>query len=367
MNSRRRGAGCQWATVWFVIAAGHHASAATIRVPADFTTIQSAINSAASGDTVLVSRGTYYESIDFDGKSIALISELGARRTTIDAEHLGTVIRMESGEGSGTLVQGFTIRGGSASFGAGVYLLGTAPTFRHNVFIENWQGAGGFGAGIAGFGASPLIEGNEFSGNTCDSQHLSGVLSFVNGSSPIIVNNVIHDNACRAINMTLPVGNAPLVFNNTIVRNRVGIHVDNRVPVAAHTYRNNIIVGNQVGLEVAFPVGDFDATWTHNIVSSNSQQFTGVPDLNGTDGNLDQDPMFANPIFDNFRLASGSPAIDAGSAAGLPMPSTDFDGGRRVSDGDGDSSALPDIGAFEAPGLDGIFFDEFESRPPYAR
>ena len=42
-------------------------SAIIINVPADHTTIQAAINASATGDTVLVQPGTYFEDIDFGG------------------------------------------------------------------------------------------------------------------------------------------------------------------------------------------------------------------------------------------------------------------------------------------------------------
>jgi hypothetical protein len=44
----------------------------TIRVPADQPTIQSGINAAQNGDTVLVAPGTYNENLDFKGKSITV-------------------------------------------------------------------------------------------------------------------------------------------------------------------------------------------------------------------------------------------------------------------------------------------------------
>ena len=51
----------------------------TIRVPADFPTIQAAINAANifTNDTVLVSPGVYNESVNFNGKSVLLISANG--------------------------------------------------------------------------------------------------------------------------------------------------------------------------------------------------------------------------------------------------------------------------------------------------
>jgi hypothetical protein len=48
------------------------------RVPAEYRTIQEAIDSAEPGDTVLVAPGRYVENIRFGGKGIVVASELDA-------------------------------------------------------------------------------------------------------------------------------------------------------------------------------------------------------------------------------------------------------------------------------------------------
>ncbi len=322
------------------------ASARVIRVPAEQSTIQSAIGVAGIGDTVLVSPGTYAENVNFMGKAIRLASTDGADSTTIrNGGAYGTaVVRI----GPNGTISGFTITGGYASFGSGMEVHGTGSVITRNVFAGNAQGSGGFGAAIGGNSASALIDRNVFRNNSCDSQFLSGVVAFVNGSSPLITNNVFVDNPCRAIDMTLPSGSFPQVINNTIVGNPVGIHVDTRIPTSQQIYRNNILYGNAVGLETVFGTVNNAPTWDHNLVFGNGRNYDGTSgDLTGTAGNLSADPRFVNSATRDFHLLPASPAIDAGSPTGAP--GFDFDGLPRPRDGNGDGTAAFDMGAFEAP------------------
>ena len=64
------------------------------------------------------------------------------------------------------------------------------------------------------------------------------------------------------------------------------------------------------------------------------------------EGNIDADPQFAFAA--DFHLVPGSPCIDAGvndPSGGLPAE--DLDGNERLLDGDGNTSAVVDMGAFE--------------------
>ena len=68
-------------------------------------------------------------------------------------------------------------------------------------------------------------------------------------------------------------------------------------------------------------------------------------------GGFGAGPGSSYRVYD-YRLASDSPAIDAGdtgAVSGLTIPTVDFDGTPRPSDGNADATAVPDIGAFEAP------------------
>lgn len=320
----------------------------TIRVPADSATIQAGINSASlfGVDTVLVSPGTYFENINFNGKAVNVMSANGPQVTIIDGNNTGAVLTFSNGEGKNSVIRGFTIQHGSASFGAGITLQGTSPTIISNIFQNNSQGGGGFGAAIGGNGASPIVLQNIFRNNTADSQYLSGVVSFVNGSSPLIANNIFQKNSCRAINMTLPTGNTPIVINNTIVSNSVGIRVDARVDTTAHFYLNNLLAGNSVGLEVDFGSPANYPRWAYNLVFG-GQNYSGIPDQTGTNGNISADPLFTCLLNDDYHLLAGSPAIDAGTNGAPQLPGADIEGTPRVLAGITNGTAVVDIGAYE--------------------
>jgi serine protease len=80
------------------------------RVPADYLTIQQAINASVNGDTVSVAPGTYVENIDFVGKGITVTSEAGPQTTIIDGNQANSVVTFHSGEGPASVISGFTLR-----------------------------------------------------------------------------------------------------------------------------------------------------------------------------------------------------------------------------------------------------------------
>lgn len=301
-----------------------------------FNTIQEGIDAAVSADVVGVATGTYFENVILT-EGIQLI---GAERTStiIDGGGSGTVVIAENA----SLLMGFTIQHGSASFGAGIVTSGS-PTISDNIIRNNTQGGGGAGAAIHGNCSSPTITSNLITENTADTQFLSGAVAFINCSSPYIANNVIWNNTGRgAINLTLPTGNAPMVLNNTIFSNSgAGIKIDSRVNQSAVIIANNILSGNTTGIQIDFGTVEDLPTLVYNDVFGNSVNYSGMPDITGVNGNVSVDPLFS----DEFHLDGNSPLIDAGSPT--IYPNSDFDGESRPIDSNGDGTAVSEIGADE--------------------
>lgn len=126
--------------------------AATLRVPADYPTIQAAIGASSDNDSIVVAPGTYVETLDFLGKAVTVRSSDGADVTTIDAASMSSVVVFHSDEGPDSVLEGFTLTGGVGTahgltrYGGAVQCEGTSPTIRGNVLRDN---SADFGGGVS--------------------------------------------------------------------------------------------------------------------------------------------------------------------------------------------------------------------------
>ncbi len=91
---------------------------------ADYTAIQAAIDAAVSGDVIGVAPCVYHERLDYLGKSLEIYGTDGSATTIVDADLLGPVLSVVSGESDGTSLSGFTLQDGvSADAGAGITVI----------------------------------------------------------------------------------------------------------------------------------------------------------------------------------------------------------------------------------------------------
>lgn len=153
--------------------------AATIVVPSDQPTIQSGIDFANDGDTVLVRDGTYKGdgnvNIDFKGKLITVKSLNGAKNTIIHCawkENTRGFI-FQNLETNEAVLEGFTIKSGKHNLGGGIYCHTASPTIKDCIIV--WNSAktksliNGLGGGIYVRNSNLRIIGCTISNNWSDS------------------------------------------------------------------------------------------------------------------------------------------------------------------------------------------------------
>ena len=334
-------------------------SAATIRVPADQSTIQAGINATSSGDIVLVSPGIYRERIDFLGKAIELRSKKGPNCTIIDGSDAGSVVTFNSGESLDSILNGFTIQNGEAEDGGGIHCFEASPTIRNCTIRDNR--AQDWGGGILCYSnASPTIRNcllddnvaNMGGGICCRNAHSPTITHCVISNNhstndgggiqlwnswPMIENSLFHGNSAdydgggihgwdggsaTVLNCTL--------FENRAVRKGGGIFGGSGGSFAHSTYSmmNCILWHNDAseGPEIAL----FYHGSTLDIRFSDVRGGEALVFVDPTcvlhwgTGNIDADPRFIEE--GNFHLTSVSPCIDAGMDTGL---FTDLDGDPR--------------------------------------
>lgn len=144
---------------------------APIHVPADYQTIQEAINAAADGDTIIVSPAEYREKINFNGKNITLQSTDPTSETVVAATIIngfgggcGYTVTFAGTEGTTCVLSGLTITGGYGfqdQRGGGIMGYGCKATIQHNIIKGN---TGVTGGGIVG--CNGLIQHNTIMNNS---------------------------------------------------------------------------------------------------------------------------------------------------------------------------------------------------------
>lgn len=130
-----------------------------------YTVIQTAIISSASGDSIIVYPGTYYENINYSGKNITIASlELTTGNpayrdsTIIDGNNNGSCVRVETNENNAA-IYGFIIQHGSGTpymlwganipKGGGIRLRNALNFTVQNCLIKDNKASGGGGINAA--------------------------------------------------------------------------------------------------------------------------------------------------------------------------------------------------------------------------
>lgn len=265
-----------------------------------------------------------------------------------------------SGTDASALLDGFTITAGNADGpddfplfkdrGGGMFIAAGSPTVRNCVFSNNIAALGG--GGLNNEESSPTLINCVFRGNAAGFSG-GGMRAWVSG--PTLINCVFSGNAAESggaawhgastaayVNCTFSANSAPL-------GNALGF--DSCCPVRP----SNVALTNCVLWDGGNEIRNFDDSTisvTHSDVQDADPNDTAIhPGV----GNIDDDPLFVDAAGtdntpgtgdDDLHLSAGSPCIDTGDNAVVTV-STDLDGNARIADGDGDTVAVIDMGAYE--------------------
>ncbi|MBN1212538.1 MAG: right-handed parallel beta-helix repeat-containing protein, partial [candidate division Zixibacteria bacterium] len=258
-------------------------SATILHVPIEYTTIQSAIDVATDGDTVLIRPDIYYENIDFSGKNITVASYLITTgnpafvySTIIDGASSGPVVTFDGGEDSTAILYGLTIRHGSGKevenynhtltniYGGGIYIENASPSIMSNtvtlnkVFISTGN-CHGYGAGIyCELSEAKIIDNiisqnegyRESDPNNCNSE---GGGIYCMESDVLIKGNTILKNTSKFGGGVLILASDAVVENNEIKQNQVfSIAIGAGIMCSSYSgssfrmiIRNNVIKENE--------------------------------------------------------------------------------------------------------------------------
>ena len=231
---------------------------------------------------------------------------------------------------------------------------GTSPVIRNVKIFDNH--AGGFGGGIASWaGAIPLLEFSEIYNNTSELSG-GGVFCSQQNTGFIINNTMVYRNIADRDgggfyfwDATWSVLDHVTIAYNQALRRGGAVASNSNTPNELHI-DNSILYGNVPHQVSLCNISGADTLQVnHSDVSSGREGILvdEEADLVWGEGNIGEDPVFANVSADDFRLAVGSPCIDAGN----PDFPADLDGSRT------DMGAV----AFEGATLRGFVFDAEDS------
>jgi hypothetical protein len=353
-----------------------------------FSSLQSALESAQSGDQIWVAAGTYVPSKDINGNAspanartktfllkngVKIYGGFAGTEATLAARNIAANASILSGDLDGndaggftntaanayhvtvahnlttaTLLDGFTIKAGNANLteafigevwghhhGGGMLAVQTSTHLTVNacIFTQNY---GGFGGGaVYHSSSSPRFTNTVFTHNKCSNSYGGAMYLNFNSSSTSLINCIFVSNYSGyqggALYNWAP---STSIINCTFALNfasheGAGIHNRSANPVITNTVIYGNTGGGSVGIsnESSTPVVTYSTVQGGYAGTGNKSLdpvFTGIADGDGPDN-------LWRTADDGLALRASSPAANTGSNAAVPAGTTaDIIGDARI-------------------------------------
>ena len=241
--------------------------------------ITDAVNTVDDGMTILVCPGHYEEDLVLDGRELTIRSIEGARETYIDGSGSTSVVHIEGAE---IELVGFTISGGAAEYGGGVFARSSQIQLAENVIEDNVatiNGGGVYSIDSSGDIVDSTIEDN-------DAYEGGGLYVFGNVS---IERNEIVENHCVSLNEGEAYHGADGGGGGLFIKGRVDL-IDNVIA-------RNVSEVNGAGVYSLDASGDVSG----NTVEDNETYEDG----SGYYANYSSETFDNNSFIDNFAHDDG--------------------------------------------------------------
>ena len=213
--------------------------------------------------------------------------------------------------------------------GAGILADNGSPSLRFIGFFNNHAAgtSSGGGALCVYNGGSPTVFSALFQSNSAE---WGGAVKLSMGSSAVFYNTLFLGNqADNGGALVLWESNASIT-HSTMTENNAStggaLYAGSNSILAFH---NSIAWGNEAAQQPSRYLNQSNLVAVHSVVEG------GHGDLS------DADPLFADPLHNDFRLRAGSPFVDAGDPEKIGVLAIDYHGVSRSQD------AAPDLGLFE--------------------
>jgi hypothetical protein len=327
-----------WAERTFTVRFG---AANAIHVPADQPTIQSAINIALTGDTVLVAPGTYTENLLVNNKEVTLLSEGGADVTILSPATIpGDVLKYQNNLGKVNRVVGFKFTGVAGLHGielmdgkmivegcqfvdnalygeiGGAIMVWDKAEIRNCLFQGNHSGSHGGGIRWVNSGGG-IVEHNEFRGNSAE---FGGGIDLLYAANVKVLYNLFVSDTAATLGGAIYLGACQNVVVNNNTFDRCISHDNSGGGLALNACENDTVLNNIIancgGYGVWASSNTFSCYVDYNDCYQSTPQNYNLSWMVGA-GSISVDPYFVAGIPYNYHLRAFSPCIDAGNPAPL--------------------------------------------------